>query len=141
MGIISDGLICVTAVSQIFQLHQAIKIFNNCAVGLYSSMPFLNPHCKNSCPWVGWISSCLEQPHLSCCFVLLQAGWNSSENSWILIKAFGQSHNVSNKSKQTGHLLFQCPLIVPYVLFEMGESLLWIEYFGREIKIASRPLR
>lgn len=52
-GLVSDGLICVIAVSQIFPLHQAIKIFNNCAVGLYSSMPFLNPHCKNSCPRVG----------------------------------------------------------------------------------------
>lgn len=88
-GIISDGPICVIAVPQIFHLHQAVKIFNNCAIGLYSIMRFLNLCCENGCPQVGWISSCLEQPHLSYCFALLQIGWNSSEHNWTLIKAFG----------------------------------------------------
>lgn len=53
-SVISDSLICVIALSQILKLGQAIKIFNSCAVGLYSNMPFLNPHCENSCPrWAG----------------------------------------------------------------------------------------
>lgn len=41
--VLSDSLIGVIALPQILQLDQAFKIFNKCAVGLYSNMLFLNP--------------------------------------------------------------------------------------------------
>lgn len=44
--VLSDSLICVIALSQILQLGQAIRILNDCAVGLYSNMLFLNPTVK-----------------------------------------------------------------------------------------------
>lgn len=89
------GLSWAIEASQIFQLHQAVKI---CAAGLYNSVSFLSPHWKHGCTHLGWISSHQEQSHPSYCFAVLQTG-RAALNTTELIKVFGQSHNVSNKSK------------------------------------------